>query len=402
MKAWKCLAIVLVGLVMPVLSRPILCQEPAPGGTPEAVPAPAGGEAPAAEDGAASPEAVPEERPIVLDRKVRVESAGMEFRVDSGWSFTESAQSTTKLDGRGPSVFGLRTAMSIWQVQSRLGIVDIYESLKAYLKAKNKGFTVKSETLSMNVQGLDARRIDLVGDVQAEDGSISIRTIYTYVIINRVAVNMLNGTSLSVGDTVFNLVYPEEQSEQYEKYLNKLLTTFQFYGPGYTVGKNNTVTYNWYTFQLPADWNLDILYDPADDIQDRKEVKEVYKLILSRPTLDTDVQIRTILSTKLSSPKDYADELRSSFLDNTRITNLNLSEVEKSARYRLTFDYRSGGTAAEEYVVDAFVTGEPVNVLQVNSTLLKGVYPSLKRDFETVGISIVPPKPVAVVERSPR
>ena len=321
----------------------------------------------------------PEQREVVLDRKVRVESVGLELSLNASWGITKETSGFARLDSIGPTVAGLQLLLGVWHMENRQSVMDFYSLLVTHLTGRYQSFTKKREELDLQVGGCLAKRIDLAGNVTSSDGTVSVPAVYSYVVIDRTS-----GME-SVAKTIINVVWPEEEDIYYSRYLKEILKSCVFYGPGFSIGEDGTASFTGYTFKLPEDWDMDVENDEGKDITNKKQV---FKVNLSNTIEDQpqSLKLRVILSDELVTPSAYANKLKSYFTEKGA-KDLKFDSMGKD-RFRITFPYVFDGN---KYIMAVYVSGQTGNILQTNSYVKAGVFDELKGALDTVGGSILPP-----------
>ena len=321
----------------------------------------------------------PEQREIILDRKIRVESVGLELTLNASWGTTEETSGFSRLEGIGPTVAGLQMLLGVWHMENRQPVMEFYGALIAHLTGRYQSFTKKREELDVQVGGLLAKRIDLAGVVTSSDGTVSVPSVYSYVVIDRTS-----GLE-SVSKTIINLVWPEEEDVYYNRYLKELLRTCTFYGPGYSLAKDGTASFIGYTLKVPEGWEMDVENDEAKDLTNKKQA---FKLTVTNPIGDQvqTLKLRVILSDELITTAAYADKLKNYFTEKGA-KDLKFGSIGKN-RFRITFPYIFDG---KQYVMAVYVSGQAGNILQTNSYVKTELYDELKDTLDTIGGSILPP-----------
>ncbi|HHN46689.1 MAG TPA: hypothetical protein ENN09_04535 [Planctomycetes bacterium] len=362
----RCAVLAAVFMFLLVAARSNRAEEPPAGA----------GEAPPVDEALAG---AVEERPIVLDHPIRVEAAGLELMMDSGWSFRKHTAGLSRLDGRGPNVYGLEVALSVWHMESAMNLKDFAKLLKEYLVEKGRGgVSVVKEPAGTTVSGRDAVRFDLTGRINSDDGQISIKVIYSYVVVNR----EIEGKALA--KTIVGLIWPVEDNEYYEKYWNELLKTCNFYGPGFARDDRGRVDFVGYSFQCPEGWEVDIENDEARDQPTRKEA---FRINLSAPLSNHKLRIRAILYNEIITPEAYAEKKKTSF-EEKGIKNLNLEQLAPKTRFRLTFPYTHEG---RPYIMAVFVAGDIGAILEANTYIKEEEFQVLSPAFNALCNTLVPP-----------
>jgi hypothetical protein len=331
----------------------------------------------------------PEQREIVLDRKVRVESVGLEFSLNASWGTTEETFGFSRLEGIGPTVAGLQMLLGVWHMENRQPVMEFYGALVAHLTGRYQSFTKKREELDVQVGGLLAKRIDLAGVVTNSDGTVSVPAVYSYVVIDRTS-----GLE-SVSKTIINLVWPEEEDVYYNRYLKEILKTCTFYGPGFSLARDGSASFIGYTLKVPEGWEMDVENDEAKDIANKKQA---FKLTVTNPIGEQPqtIKLRVILSDELVTTAAYSDKLKSYFAEKGA-KDLKFDSVGKN-RFRITFPYIFDGN---KYVMAVYVSGQAGNILQTNSYIKVELFDELKDALDIIGGSILPPLFVSAEATAP-
>ena len=328
-----------------------------------------------------TPEALvpPEQREIVLDRKIRVESVGLELSLNASWGTTKETSGFSRLDSIGPTVAGLQLILGVWHMEDRQSVMDFYNALVRHLTGRYQSFTKKREEPDLQVGGYPAKRIDLAGNVTSSDGTVSVPAVFSYIVIDRTS-----GIE-SVAKTIVNVVWPEEEDIYYSRYLKEILKSCVFYGPGFSIGKDGTASFIGYTFKLPEDWEMDVENDEGKDLANKRQV---FKLNVTNTTGDQpqNLKLRIILSDELVTPSSYADKLKSYFTEKGA-KDLKFDSMEKD-HFRITFPYMFD---ANKYIMAVYVSGQTGNVLQTNSYVKAEQFEELKNTLDTIGGSMLPP-----------